>query len=175
MIKKLILNLYKYNVKYIKRKLKHQYYDSSKYCLPTKDVYYSKNKNYYYFKVATATGFICIDISIDELFKNSEVLDGLDRKSFAYVHYVAGKLENLANKDQNALYTFYAISPFNNNTFIVKCLFDMSIEEWDILEAYKTEKYYNLDKPSISQFFKQYFYVQSISEDNSSTKLHLVK
>ena len=72
--------------------------------------------------------------------------ESLDINSRYYVYCVSGRLEELANNEQNSIYTFHGISPHDSNIFIVKSMLDMSIHKWNIIDAYKQELYYNLDK-----------------------------
>ena len=63
------------------------------YHLQTHDIFYNEKTAQFYFKVVTDTGFICADMTMGELFSNSHVLNGLDRYSSNYVHYIRGRLE----------------------------------------------------------------------------------
>jgi hypothetical protein len=181
MSRKLLLKLYKWNVKYIKSRLGNKDNDQekvkeqNKFCLLQKEVHYDKRNNTYYFKIFTSTGFHMREVTVDQLFKDYEMLFGLDKYSLAYVHYIAGKLENLANKGQNSLYTFHAISPFDQSIFIVKSLINMSTEEWNIFDAFNKESYLNLDKPSIARFFELYYIAKDKCTKDNQTTLHLVK
>ena len=154
LLPKLLINLYKMNLTYIKNKLKKP--TTEKYCFPLQEVYFNKEKNKYYFKLATISGFICRDIFVDEVLKNNEILSKLDKKSFAYANYVSGVLDTLSNNEQNSIYQFTSICTNDPKILIVKSLIDLSIQRWDIFEAYEKELYYNLDKASIVKFIEIY-------------------
>ena len=138
--------------------------NSNKLTIVDKQRYYDNTKNTFYVKVVSIVGFLCRDITIDEIFlSNSSILKFLDKDSACFVYYLAGKLEDLANKDHNSLFTFYGISPKNPSIFLVKSLIDMSIYEWEINDAYLNNLHYNLDKPSIARFIERYFIVKQLN------------
>ena len=151
--------------------------NESKFIITDKQLYYDKNKNAYYVKIISITGFLCRDVTIDEIFlSDCTILKSLDRDSACFVYYLAGKLEDLANKDHNSLFTFHGISPKNPRIFLVKSLLDMSIHEWEINEAYLNNLHYNLDKPSIARFMERLFIVKQLNiQSETNTHLRLVK
>lgn len=154
------------NFKILVSKIKKQN-ESAKYCFATKDIYYSEDKNAFYFKIATLTGYLCWDILVDELLANQSILFALDKASFAYAHYVAGKLESLANSDLNSIYTFYGISPNDITIFLVKSTVNLSVHQWDIFDAFEKELYLKLDKPSIVRFVERYIIAKQIFDDKN--------
>lgn len=169
MSERLLTKIYKNTLKYIKIKCKSIKEDKIKYTILNKEVYYNNKKNKYYVKLVTMIGFICMDITIDEIFSiNSSILDSLDPASRDYIFYIVGKLEDLANHEHNSIFTFHGISPHNQNIFIVKSLIDMSIHKWDIYEAYSKELYYNLDKPSIARFIEQYLITKQFNNSQNN-------
>lgn len=147
------------------------------YKLLSHEVYYNQSTSKFYFKVVTDTGFICSDITVDELFLKPHIIDKLDKKSCNYVHYVRGRLEERANLGDTSLYTFYGINPFDTDIIIVKSLVDGKTHKWNVLEAYLNQWYLNLDKPSIGQFIEKYYLYKMLSDSTLSeqTKLRLVK
>lgn len=147
------------------------------YSLLDREVYYDESKAQFYFKVVTETGFICIDMTIDEIFCKKHILDGLDRDSERYVYYVRGRLEERANIGNTSIYTFSELSPFDNSIFIVKSLINGSKQKWNVFDAYARGLYLNLDKPSIARFMERYF-IAKIQHDSNipeQNKLKLVK
>jgi hypothetical protein len=147
------------------------------YNLLNHEVYYNQSTSKFYFKIVTATGFICSDITIDELFLKPHIIERLDQRSCNYVHYVRGRLEERANLGNTSLFTFYGISPFDNNIIIVKSLVDGTTHKWDIVEAYQNQWYLNLDKPSIGKFTEKYLLIKMLSDSTvpEQVKLKLVK
>ena len=140
-------------------------YSEYKFTIVDKQLFYNKIKNNFYVKIVSSTGFLCRDVTIDEIFlSDSTILKFLDRDSACFVYYLAGKLEDLATKDYNSLYTFYGISVKNPSIFLVKSLVDMSIDEWDVNNAYDNKLYCNLDKPSIVKFMERYFIVKELNK-----------
>lgn len=128
------------------------------YTIVDKQLYYNKIKNTYYLKIVSVTGFLCRDVTIDELLlPNSHILKSLDQDSMCYVYYLAGRLEDMANKDHNSLYTFHGFNPKDPTFIFVKSLIDLSIHEWDVIYVFKSNKYYTLDKPSIAKFIEYYY------------------
>ena len=150
-------------------------FNESKFTIIDKQPYYDKDKNTFYVKIVSITGFLCRDVTIDEIFlSDCTLLKYLDRDSACFLYYLAGKLEDLANKDHNSLFTFHGLSPKAPSIILVKSLFDMSICEWDINEAFLNNLYYNLDKPSIARFMERYFIFKQLnikSETNNHLKL----
>ncbi len=175
MSKKFLVNVFKNTLKYTGKKIKSIKEDKIRYTILNKEVYYDDKKNKYYVKLVTIVGLICMDITIDEIFSiNSSILESLDINSRCYIYYVVGKLEDLANQEHNSIFTFHAISPHNQNIFIVKSLIDMSIHKWDIHEAYTKELYYNLDKPSIARFIEHYLSAKQLNRTQKNC-LRLIK
>lgn len=176
MSKKLLIKLYKNHLKYIKTKMNKIKENKMRFIIINKELYYNTNKNQFYVKIATTAGFLCRDITLEEIFSpHSTILESLDKDSLCYIYYVAGKLEDLANHEHNSIYTFQGVSPHNQNIFIVKSLLDLSIHEWDIHDAYAKELYYNLDKPSIARFMERYLIAQQskkASNTNNSNTNH---
>ncbi|MCE2706854.1 MAG: hypothetical protein LW807_07245 [Proteobacteria bacterium] len=152
-------------------------HDEPKFTIVDKQLYYDKTKNTFYVKVVSISGLLCRDVIVDDMFlPNSTFLKSLDKDSLCFIYYLAGKLEDLANKDHNSLFTFHGISPKNPSIFLVKSLIDMSIHEWEIDKAYLNNLHYNLDKPSIARFMERYFIVKQLNiKSEANTHLQLVK
>lgn len=151
--------------------------DESKFTIIDKQPYYDKVKNTFYVKIVSISGFLCRDVTIDEIFlSNCTLLKSLDKDSLCFVYYLAGKLEDLSNKEHNSLFTFHGISPKNPSIFLVKSLIDLSVYEWEINDAYVNHLYYNLDKPSIARFMERYFIVKQLNvKPETNNHLKLVK
>ncbi len=172
---KLLSKIYKAYLRYLAKKLKKHESASNKFTLANKEIYHNKDKNHFYLKVITTTGFICHNMTVEELVSNKTVFDSLDINSKLYVYYVIGVLETLASSGQNSIYTFYGISPHNCNEIIVKSLVDMSLQKWNIIDAYNNGLYDKLDKASMLRFFEVYFIAKQNTEHNPKTYLKLVK
>jgi hypothetical protein len=151
--------------------------DKFSYTLLNNEVYFNKKTSQFYFKIVTETGFICKDITINELFFKPHILNGLNRSSFGFVNYIRGQIEERSNTGETSLYTFHGVCPFDSSIFIVKSLIDGSINRWDVYNAYNKQLYLNLDKPSIVRFIERYFIFKIQSDDSISeqSKLRLVK
>ncbi len=147
------------------------------YSLLNYEVYYNKSTFQFYFKIVTDTGFICADITIDELFLKSHIVERLDQKSCNYVHYIRGRLEERANLGETSIFTFLGESPFETDVIFVTSLIDNSTIKWNIVEAYTKQWYLNLDKPSIGKFIEKYcrFKILYDTTTPKHIKLKLVK
>lgn len=163
--------------KYLKAFEKARQNNVAGYSLLNHEVYYNQATSKFYFKIVTDTGFICTDITIEDLFLKSHILNGLDRSSCNYVHYVRGRLEERANLGDTSIFTLNGVCPFETGVIIVKSLVDGSIHKWNIAEAYTKQWYFNLDKPSIGKFIEQYFILKMLTDITipEQIKLRLVK
>lgn len=175
---KFFQKLYKAYLKHLSRKSLKYKDDNAKFIIPVKDLFYKKETNQFYVKLVTITGYISRDITVEEILSNKNIFEALDINSRYYVYWVSGRLEELANNEQNSIYTFHGISPHDSNIFIVKSMLDMSIHKWNIIEAYKQELYYNLDKGSMVRFIERYFIAKAQSnqiENKNTEGLRIVK
>lgn len=175
---KFFQKLYKAYLKYLSNRTLKYKDDKAKFIIPVKDLFYNKHTNQFYVKLVTITGYISRDITVEEILSNKNIFESLDINSRYYVYCVSGRLEELANNEQNSIYTFHGISPHDSNIFIVKSMLDMSIHKWNIIDAYKQELYYNLDKGSMARFIERYFIAKTQSsniENNNNSALRLIK
>ena len=170
----LLPNIYKISMRFIRNLFKDK--DKVAYCFPAKKIYFNNKKNQYFFKLSTIHGLICRDIPVDELLANKSILNALDKPSHSYAHYIAGILETLASVENNSIYTFYGLSPFNPAIMVVQSLTDGSVHEWNIIEAYDNELFYNLDKKSLTKFMEIYILAkQNLKNQNTTQQSNALK